>query len=361
MDTFIQIEKLSKRFDGPPVVDDLSFTIGQGELFAILGGSGCGKTTLLRMMAGFEKASSGRIVIDGVDVTQMPAYERPVNMMFQSYAVFPHMTVERNVAYGLVKEGVGKSEINSRVGQMLEMVQLTGYEKRRSSQLSGGQLQRVALARALVKRPKVLLLDEPMAALDKQLRVQMQFELMNIQDELGVTFVVVTHDQEEAMSLATRIAVMDQGRFLQTGTPGEVYEFPQNMFVAGFFGAINGFDGKVVDVKGRATVVETVLGRISARADGNITVGQSVTVAVRPEKVSIGASPPGGDLMNVLGGRVVDLGYFGNHSIYRVQCESGEQVQVSTLNQHRAAEHQLQWEDEAYVWWSEESTIVLAE
>ena len=212
---FVRIENLSKQFDGVTVVDGVDLDISQGELFAILGGSGCGKTTLLRMLAGFETPSAGRIIIDGIDMTGLPPYQRPVNMMVQSYAVFPHMTVENNVAYGLKKEGIDKARIGDQVAQILSLVQLSGYEKRKPHQLSGGQLQRVALARALVKKPKVLLLDEPLAALDKKLRQRTQFELMNIQHELGITFVVVTHDQEEAMNLATRIAVMDEGKFVQ--------------------------------------------------------------------------------------------------------------------------------------------------
>ncbi|MEC9286586.1 MAG: ATP-binding cassette domain-containing protein, partial [Pseudomonadota bacterium] len=222
------MENLSKQFDGVTVVDGVDLDISQGELFAILGGSGCGKTTLLRMLAGFETPSAGRILIDGIDMSGLAPYQRPVNMMVQSYAVFPHMTVENNVAYGLRKEGIDKARIGEQVAQILSLVQLSGYEKRKPHQLSGGQLQRVALARALVKKPKVLLLDEPLAALDKKLRQRTQFELMNIQHELGITFVVVTHDQEEAMNLATRIAVMDEGKFVQMGTPTHVYESPSN-------------------------------------------------------------------------------------------------------------------------------------
>ena len=224
---FIKVHGVTKRFGPFTAVDNVDLEIYKGELFALLGGSGCGKTTLLRMLAGFETPTSGTIYIDGADMTEVPPYERPVNMMFQSYALFPHMTVERNVAYGLERDGVPKAEVVQRVGEMLAMVELSPFAKRKPHQLSGGQRQRVALARALVKRPKVLLLDEPLGALDKRLREQTQFELMNIQDQLGVTFVVVTHDQEEAMTLSTRIAVMDTGRFMQIGTPTEIYEFPE--------------------------------------------------------------------------------------------------------------------------------------
>ncbi|MYF51974.1 MAG: ATP-binding cassette domain-containing protein, partial [Gammaproteobacteria bacterium] len=241
---FIRIENLRKTFDGFPAVDGVSLDIYQGELFAILGGSGCGKSTLLRLLAGFENPTAGKVVIDGVDMAGRPPYERPTNMMFQSYAVFPHYTVADNVAYGLKKEGLGKAEVKDRVAELLELVQLQDFARRKPRQLSGGQQQRVALARALAKRPKVLLLDEPLAALDRNLRERTQFELMNIQDRLGITFIVVTHDQEEAMTLATRIAVMDAGRFVQVGTPTEIYEYPNSRFVADFFGAINLFEGR---------------------------------------------------------------------------------------------------------------------
>ena len=254
---FIRIEGLSKWFGDVKAVNAVDLDIYKGELFAILGSSGCGKSTLLRMLAGFEVPTSGRMIIDGVEMTDVPPYERPVNMMFQSYAVFPHMTVEKNVAYGLKKEGLPKREVVTRVAEMLELVQLSELAKRKPDQLSGGQLQRVALARALVKRPKVLLLDEPLAALDKRLRERTQFELMNIQDKLGVTFVVVTHDQEEAMTLATRIAVMDEGEFVQIGTPAEVYEFPKSRFVADFFGTINMFAGTVTEVNGSHVLIES--------------------------------------------------------------------------------------------------------
>jgi len=242
---FIHIKGISKHFGDFVAVDSVDLEIGQGELFSILGGSGCGKTTLLRMLAGFETPTAGTIEIDGIDVTEQPPYERPVNMMFQSYAIFPHMNVAGNIAYGLRKDGVAKPDIDRRVGDMLELVQLVEFRDRKPDQLSGGQRQRVALGRALIKQPKVLLLDEPLAALDKKLRERTQFELMNIQDELGITFVVVTHDQEEAMTLSSRIAVMDEGRFQQVGTPKEIYEFPANRYVAEFIGTINTFKGKV--------------------------------------------------------------------------------------------------------------------
>src|SRR5688572_21049530 len=242
----VQVRELTKRFDGATAVDGVSLDILKGELFAILGGSGCGKTTLLRMLAGFEQPTSGRILIDGADMTDVPPYERPVNLMFQSYALFPHMTVEQNVAYGLRKERVPAPQIRERVAEMLSLVKLGPLAGRKPDKLSGGEKQRVALARALVKRPKLLLLDEPLAALDRKLREHTQFELANLQYQLGTTFVVVTHDQDEAMTLASRIAVMHEGRIAQVGTPGEVYEFPANRYVADFVGNINLIDGRVV-------------------------------------------------------------------------------------------------------------------
>lgn len=360
---FIKIESLTKQFDGISVVDNVSLDIEEGELFAILGASGCGKTTLLRMLAGFEQPTSGRILIDGVDMTHIPPYDRPVNMMFQSYAVFPHMNVEKNVAYGLKKEGISKPEIEDRVREMLEMVQLTDFMKRKPHQLSGGQVQRVALARSLIKKPKVLLLDEPLAALDKKLREQTQFELMNLQDQLGITFIVVTHDQEEAMTLATRIAVMDEGRFIQTGTPHQIYEFPRNRFVADFFGTINLFQGKVTQVNDKILFIEgldsnTILKAESTKETG---IGTNVWVAVRPEKISISRNPNESDGQTSLKGVVWDIGYYGNLSIYRVKTEDGTIVQVSSQNFKRLAEREIDWDDEVYVSWDTSSCIVLTE
>ncbi|MGH8246074.1 MAG: ABC transporter ATP-binding protein [Gammaproteobacteria bacterium] len=360
---FIRIEGLSKRFDGFPAVDDVSLEIYKGELFTILGGSGCGKTTLLRMLAGFETPSAGRIVIDGVDMTPIPPYERPVNMMFQSYALFPHMTVEQNVAYGLKKEGVAKPEIRKRVAEMLDLVQLTGFARRRPHQLSGGQRQRVALARALVKHPKVLLLDEPLAALDKKLREHTQFELMNIQDTLGITFIVVTHDQEEAMTLASRIAVMNSGRFVQIGTPKEIYEFPRNRFVADFFGTINIFPGKMSCINGDTAIIESgeAGARITARCRDDVSSGDDIWVAVRPEKISITKDRPAVDGLTVLKGVVWDLAYYGNLSLYRVKTEAGKIVQVSAQNRVRSAERVVEWDDEVYLSWDKQSSVVLKE
>ena len=358
---FIEIQSLSKRFDDFTAVDAISLDIYRGELFTILGGSGCGKSTLLRMLAGLETPSGGKILIDGVDITDLPPYNRPVNMMFQSYAVFPHMTVTQNVAYGLRKGRVARAEIDIRVREMLELVQLTKLAKRKPNQLSGGQLQRVALARALIKRPKVLLLDEPLAALDKKLREQTQFELMNLQDQLGTTFVVVTHDQEEAMTLATRIAVMDEGKFIQIGTPSEVYEYPRNFFVADFFGNINIFDAAVIDNEPGFITVElgTSGTRIRIQHQDAIEAGAAVMIGVRPEKLIISKTHPTDDRLTVTRGVVEDLAYYGNRSIYRVRSQAGRIIQVSAQNSQRSAELAMEWDDEVYLSWDSSCSVVL--
>jgi putrescine transport system ATP-binding protein len=363
MKDFIRIRGISKHFGDFVAVDNVDLDIAKGELFSILGASGCGKTTLLRMLAGFEIPTQGTIEIDGVDITHQPPYERPVNMMFQSYAIFPHMTVEKNVAYGLRKEGVARSEIQMRVKKVLDLVQLGDYRTRTPGQLSGGQRQRVALARAIIKRPKVLLLDEPLAALDKKLRERTQFELMNIQDELGITFVVVTHDQEEAMTLSTRIAVMDQGRFLQIGTPLEVYEYPRGKFVADFIGTINTFDGTVQRIEDDYILIESKDAGTSVTALGkhDVNVGQSICFALRPEKIFVGKSQPDNDEDNRIPGVVHDLGYLGNLSLYRIQLANGKIVLVSSQNRRRSASRFLEWEDEVWISWRPRSVVVLPE
>ena len=362
---FIQIKNLSKNFDGTPAVANIDLNIYQGELFTILGGSGCGKSTLLRMLAGFETPSAGQIIIDGKDMAGIPAYDRPVNMMFQSYAVFPHMTVAQNISYGLKKDGIEKSQIKNRVNEMLELVQLSALGKRKPHQLSGGQRQRVALARALIKKPKVLLLDEPLAALDKKLREQTQFELMNLQYELGITFVVVTHDQEEAMTLSSRVAVMNEGRFIQIGTPSQVYESPNNKFVADFFGTINFFNATVQnanqDSKVLCATLEKTGTKLDAKFDGNIHPGDQITIAVRPEKISITKNNPEGENLTVTKGVVEDLAYYGNRSIYRIRSQSGRIIQVSAQNFARSEQLALEWDDEVYLSWNSSCNVVLTE
>ncbi|MDH3532011.1 MAG: ABC transporter ATP-binding protein [Gammaproteobacteria bacterium] len=360
---FIRIRGISKLFGDFVAVDDVNLDIGRSELFSILGGSGCGKSTLLRMMAGFEEPTKGSIEIDGVDITNLPPYERPVNMMFQSYAIFPHMTVEKNIAYGLRKDRVDSREINRRVDEMLGLVQLGAFRRRKPDQLSGGQLQRVALARALIKRPKVLLLDEPLAALDKKLREHTQFELMNIQDQLGITFIVVTHDQEEAMTLSTRVAVMDQGRFLQVGSPKEIYEYPSSRLVADFIGTINMFEGRVTRVDDETISVDceeagTIL---TALGEHGVTAGQSVCIAVRPEKIFVSRDKPVNDDDVCLRGVVDDLGYLGNLSLYRIRLDTGKMIQVSSQNRRRSAKRFVEWEDEIWVSWPPRSAVVLVD
>jgi len=359
----VEISGLSKHFGDVVAVDDVSLAIHRGELFSILGGSGSGKTTLLRMLAGFEQPTRGSILIDGVDMTQTPPYERPVNMMFQSYALFPHMNVEQNIAYGLKKEKTPTAEIRERVQRLLALVKLDRMAKRKPHQLSGGERQRVALARALIKRPKLLLLDEPLAALDKKLREHTQFELMNLQDELGITFVVVTHDQEEAMTLSTRIAVMNNGRFEQVGTPGEIYEYPCNRFVADFVGNINFFEAEVSGFDGQKVQLhcEALGSKLVARCAAMPAAGSRQWVAVRPEKILISKDMPAGDDLTVLKGVVHDLGYFGNLSVYRVKLNGGSILQVSGQNRRRSASRSVEWDDEVYLSWDVSSVILLSE
>jgi putrescine transport system ATP-binding protein len=357
----VQIREVTKKFGGVAAVDRVSLDIMRGELFAILGSSGCGKTTLLRLLAGFEEPTSGRILIDGADMTDVPPYERPVNLMFQSYALFPHMTVAQNVAYGLKKEHVPAPKIRERVAEMLAMVRLETLASRKPEKLSGGEKQRVALARALVKRPKLLLLDEPLAALDKKLRQHTQFELANLQYQLGTTFVVVTHDQSEAMTLAGRIAVMAQGRIAQVGTPGQVYEFPANRYVASFVGNINLFDGHVTAAgNGQLSVkCETLGSEMAVMSNDGIEPGSAVCVAVRPEKITISRQAPEGKDRNVVKGTVWDLAYFGDQSLYRVRLKSGAELQVSAQNLRRSEKLTVEWDDEVFLSWEVASTILL--
>jgi putrescine transport system ATP-binding protein len=359
---FIRIENLHKDFGDFTAVNSVSLDIYKGELFAILGGSGCGKSTLLRMLAGFEEPTTGSICIDDIDMTALPAYERPVNMMFQSYAVFPHMSVAANVGYGLKKEGVEKIEIKRQVEEMLSLVQLEDFAGRKPNQLSGGQLQRVALARALIKRPKVLLLDEPLAALDKKLRERTQFELMNIQDQLGVTFIVVTHDQEEAMTLATRIAVMNEGEFVQIGTPSEIYEYPNSRFVADFFGTINLFHGSVgsSDTNVIHIACDETGTEIHATPPADQALPDDFFVAVRPEKIRLSREAPTEANLTVMHGVVEDLAYYGNYSVYRIKTDTGKLVQVSRQNSQRSAELALEWEEAVYMSWPSDCSVVLS-
>jgi putrescine transport system ATP-binding protein len=357
---FVRIKNVTKKFGDVVAVNNVSLDIFKGELFCLLGGSGSGKSTLLRMLAGFEDLTSGSIEIDGQDMAAVPPYSRPVNMMFQSYALFPHMNVAANIAYGLKREGMGRSEIDDRVAELLKMVKLENYGARKPHQLSGGQRQRVALARALAKRPKLLLLDEPLGALDKKLREETQFELVNIQDRLGITFIVVTHDQEEAMSLACRIGVMDDGYIEQVGEPREIYEYPNSRFVAGFVGSVNMFEGQVVEDEHDHVRIR------SAEAGTDIYVGhgvacapdQTLWFALRPEKIRLQREKPEGDA-NFTKGIVQDIIYFGDMSTYRIKLESGKLVLVTIPNIEREAEESITWEDRVYAVWGNTAGVVL--
>ncbi|KAA0570835.1 polyamine ABC transporter ATP-binding protein [Azospirillum sp. Sh1] len=361
---YVRIEKVTKTFGDFVAVDEVSLSIYRNEFFALLGGSGSGKTTLLRMLAGFEQPTEGKIFIDGVDMAGIPPYERPVNMMFQSYALFPHMTVEQNVAFGLKQDGVAKAEIRDRVSEMLGMVQLSAFGKRRPHQLSGGQRQRVALARSLVKRPKLLLLDEPLGALDKKLRERTQFELVNIQEKLGVTFIVVTHDQEEAMTMSSRIAVMNHGVIAQVGTPTEIYEYPHTRFVAEFIGSINMFDGRVVSTEGDQVIVasEDAGCELLIAHATPAPAGSPVSVAIRPEKIALSKDPVAdGDGRNRTTGIVREIAYLGDVSIYLVQLPTGKTVRVTAPNVTRRTEMPITWEDEVTLTWRPFAGVVLTQ
>jgi putrescine transport system ATP-binding protein len=360
---FVRIEHVTKKFGDFAAVDDVSLDIAQGEIFCLLGGSGSGKTTLLRMLAGFETPTAGKIYIDGQDMSTIPPYERRINMMFQSYALFPHMTVEKNVAFGLEQEKLGKQEIRARVAEILEIVKMSSFMGRKPHQLSGGQRQRVALARALVKRPKLLLLDEPLAALDRKLREHTQFELINIQKRLGVTFIVVTHDQEEAMTLSSRMGVMNHGKIAQVGTPAAIYESPATKFVADFIGSVNMFEGRVAG-EGTGRIESDELGcTVVVDRKLNCASGSTVWTAVRPEKINMSRSPgeEGGRRENVVRGTVKEIAYMGDVSIYLVQIDSGKTVRVTLPNIMRDAEHRITRDETVYLSWHGSSPVVLTE
>ena len=364
---FLLIDQLVKEFDGVRAVNDISVTINQGEIFALRGSSGCGKSTLLRMLAGFETPTSGRIELAGSSIVEVPPHQRPINMMFQSYALFPHLSVWDNIAFGLRRDGLPKAEVAARVEQMLALVQLGQYAKRKPHQLSGGQQQRVALARSLAKRPQLLLLDEPLGALDKKLRERTQMELVNIIEQVGVTCVMVTHDQDEAMSMATRIAVMSEGRILQVGAPGEIYETPNCRFVADFIGSVNLFDGRITQDEPDHVVVDTpdVRHYVSHGVTGNL--GMAVSVAVRPEKIGIQLEAPGLEERasaaehgyNCAQGVIVAMAYFGNETSYHVRLDSGMIVKVSRTNAARHDVSRLEREQRVWVWWDGADIVVL--
>lgn len=361
---FLRIEKLTKRFGDFVALDEVSLPIYRGELFALLGGSGSGKSTLLRCLAGFLEPDAGRIVLDGQDMAGVPPYARPVNMMFQSYALFPHMSVAQNIGFGLKQEGAAKTLIRDRVAEMLAMVKMEGFGDRKPAALSGGQRARVALARALAKRPKLLLLDEPLSALDKNLREATQFELVNIQERTGTTFVIVTHDQEEAMTMATRLAVMDRGTLAQVGTPSDVYEFPNSRFTAEFLGTANILEGVVegVEADGVRIGSSELDFDILAEPAASKPLGARVFVALRPERMRIERAAPGTPLGdNRLVGRVRDIGYYGDFFLYYVVLENGKEVRVSQPNLRRRTERPVDWEDSVAVTWDRQASMVLPE
>ncbi|UJF21513.1 polyamine ABC transporter ATP-binding protein [Shewanella sp. OMA3-2] len=356
----LKIDRISKLFDDVRAVDNVSLTINKGEIFALLGGSGSGKSTLLRILAGFEKPTEGRIFLDGVDITDMPPYERPINMMFQSYALFPHMTVEQNIAFGLKQDKMPKAEIAQRVEEMLKLVHMETYAKRKPHQLSGGQRQRVALARSLAKRPKLLLLDEPMGALDKKLRTQMQLEVVDILEAVGVTCVMVTHDQEEAMTMAGRISIMNEGWIAQTGSPTDIYEAPNSRMVAEFIGTVNLFKGDIIaDEADHAIIKSHTLKQPFYIGHGISTSldNKTVLLAVRPEKTIITRVQPEGEY-NWARGVVHDIAYLGGVSVFYIKLRNKQIVQCSMINRERRSDHPT-WEEEVFISWEDTSGVVL--
>jgi putrescine transport system ATP-binding protein len=356
----VRFDGVSKHFSGVAAVDRVSLDIFTGEFFALLGPSGCGKTTLLRLLAGFEVPDEGRILLDGEDIARVPPYRRPINMMFQSYALFPHLTVEGNVAFGLKQERLPKAEIAARVAEMLALVQLERFAKRKPHQLSGGQRQRVALARSLVKRPRVLLLDEPLAALDKKLRGETQFELMRLQEKLGLTFIIVTHDQQEAMTVADRIAVMDHGRLVQVASPSEIYELPNSRWVADFIGDVNLIEGQVLEAGAPGTVIASAAaGQLRGLACEGAKRGDTVWVALRPEKVRIAREPPARPEENCVAGTVGTIGYLGDLSIYQVRLDNGFVMKAAVVNVTRLVERAIGWDDRVWLSWTPEAATVL--
>jgi putrescine transport system ATP-binding protein len=362
---FLSIRDLVKDFDGYKAVNNVSLDIAKGEIFALLGSSGCGKSTLLRMLAGFEKPTSGSIVLAGQDVATMPPYERPMNMMFQSYALFPHLSVWDNIAFGLRRAGMPRDEIAAQVEAMLKLVQLGKFGQRKPHQLSGGQQQRVALARSLAKKPQLLLLDEPLGALDKKLREETQIELVNIIENVGVTCVMVTHDQEEALTMASRLAVMSEGSFMQVGAPGDIYETPATRFVADFIGNVNLMEGTLSDDQVDHVIIDCADCQHYVGHGITGTEGMPVTVALRPEKIRIGrdllppfdGEPEGG--LNRVKGIVKDLSYFGSFTVYHLMLASGMVLKISASNTERHRADELTWGDTAWASWSPEAHVVL--
>jgi putrescine transport system ATP-binding protein len=358
---FVFIENLSKTFADVVAVDNISLAIYEGEFFSLLGASGCGKTTLLRMLAGFETPDSGRIILDGEDMSTVPPDHRPVNMMFQSYALFPHLTVEQNIAFGLKQQKMPKTELKNRVEQMLALVKLQKFAHRKPEQLSGGQKQRVALARSLAKNPKILLLYEPLGALDKKLREETQFELMSIQEKLGVTFIIVTHDQKEAMTVSSRVAVMEHGRLAQIATPADIYEFPNSRYVADFIGEVNLFEGMLEEVAADYAIikVERLDLPICSGRSVNAAVGERLWVGIRPEKIRISRQQPEQIRENSLSGVCWDIAYLGNLSLFLVRLANGQLIRVQWTNRNRSTETEISWNDRVYLSWEADAAMVM--
>ncbi len=357
---YLSTRELVKRFDDVTAVDHVSLDIQKGEIFALLGSSGCGKSTLLRMLAGFEQPTSGAVILNGTDIADFPPYERPINMMFQSYALFPHLNIWENIAFGLKREGMPKDDIAQRVEEMLHLVQLNSYAQRKPHQLSGGQQQRVALARSLAKKPQLLLLDEPLGALDKKLREHTQFELVNIIESVGVTCVMVTHDQEEAMTMASRIAVMSHGRVLQVGTPKEIYETPNCRFVADFIGNVNLLEGELTVDEVDHCQVTTAQGVVSIGHGITGSLGMKVAVAVRPEKIKIDTQKPQVNI-NLFSGTVKEIAYFGSYSTYVVVTAQGHTFKITETNATRLDNSDITWGDAVYFWWDDLVPVVLTQ
>jgi putrescine transport system ATP-binding protein len=355
---FLQIQDVVKDFSGYKAVNNVSLDIAKGEIFALLGSSGCGKTTLLRMLAGFETPTSGRIVLNGQDLAGIPPYDRPLNMMFQSYALFPHLSVWDNIAFGLRREKWPRDKVAERVEAMLKLVQLGKFGKRKPHQLSGGQQQRVALARSLAKQPQLLLLDEPLGALDKKLREETQIELVNIINGVGVTCVMVTHDQEEAMTMTSRIAVMSEGRFLQVGSPAAIYETPATRFVADFIGNVNLMDGSVIVDEPDHVVIDGVDCKHYVGHGITGTLGMPVTVALRPEKISLQRGKPDGEY-NAVAGTIQELSYFGATTVFRVKLASAAVLAVSMANTERQRDDAFARGDAVWATWSPQAHVVL--
>ncbi len=358
----ISFKNVTKKFGEFVAIDDLTLDIYEKEFFALLGPSGCGKTTMMRMLAGFENATSGTMELSGQDIGHVPPNKRAVNMMFQSYALFPHLSVWENIAFGLKRDKQSKDVIAARVDEMLKLTRLEKFAQRKPHQISGGQRQRVALARSLAKAPKLLLLDEPLGALDKKLRQETQFELMDIQETTGTTFVIVTHDQEEAMTVASRVAVMDEGRIIQVSTPAAIYEYPNSVYVADFIGEVNIIKAKVNPAGRNQFHLDWAEGQapILAASDLSFSVGQTAHLAIRPEKIAISSDKPA-DTPNAVKGKVLDIAYLGNLSTYHVELPGGHIIKAQTANTRRLARRNITWEDPVWISWSATAGVLLDE